>query len=563
MNKEAVFHMMESQWANPISVDEIIIRLRTAKEKLEVYLVYERKFDFPIVWKELKMEVAYEDEFFYYYEVRLRLDDRRLCYVFRINDGHNDYYFSEDGLSETYDFEDSYYNFFHMPYINEADLFPTVAWMKEAVFYQIFVDRFAMGNFSKDDSYINMTWEDKPSPVSFAGGDLLGIGDKLDYLKDLGVNAIYLTPIFRSNSNHKYDILDYFKIDPHFGDEEDFRKLVENLHARDMKLVLDGVFNHMSKANPIFQDALAKQKDSDYFDWFYINEDKTYETFAKVTAMPKINTSNEKVQKYLIDVGKYWIEKFDIDGWRLDVSDEISHDFWRAFRKEIKGLKKDAVIIGENWHDGSSFLMGDQFDSIMNYSFTKASLDYFKEEIDARAMAFRLNRVLVRNKDQVNRMNLNFLDTHDTLRFLTEVNGSEDKLLSGIALMTVFIGTTSMYYGTEIGLEGSYDPDSRRSFLWDRLGEKEILIRKIKEIFALKSKDAIKEGGIRVKSDEGLLIIERFYGSSEIKLVINLNEARQIDLGDFNILTSNRYEEGSLLENSFIVLEKIPSSFNT
>lgn len=555
--------MMESQWANPISVDEIIIRLRTAKEKLEVYLVYERKFDFPIVWKELKMEVAYEDEFFYYYEVRLRLDDRRLCYVFRINDGHNDYYFSEDGLSETYDFEDSYYNFFHMPYINEADLFPTVAWMKEAVFYQIFVDRFAMGNFSKDDSYINMTWEDKPSPVSFAGGDLLGIGDKLDYLKDLGVNAIYLTPIFRSNSNHKYDILDYFKIDPHFGDEEDFRKLVENLHARDMKLVLDGVFNHMSKANPIFQDALAKQKDSDYFDWFYINEDKTYETFAKVTAMPKINTSNEKVQKYLIDVGKYWIEKFDIDGWRLDVSDEISHDFWRAFRKEIKGLKKDAVIIGENWHDGSSFLMGDQFDSIMNYSFTKASLDYFKEEIDARAMAFRLNRVLVRNKDQVNRMNLNFLDTHDTLRFLTEVNGSEDKLLSGIALMTVFIGTTSMYYGTEIGLEGSYDPDSRRSFLWDRLGEKEILIRKIKEIFALKSKDAIKEGGIRVKSDEGLLIIERFYGSSEIKLVINLNKARQIDLGDFNILTSNRYEEGSLLENSFIVLEKIPSSFNT
>lgn len=555
--------MMESQWANPIDVDEIIIRLRTAREKLEVYLVYGWQFDLPIVWKEIKMEVAYEDELFYYYETRIRLDDRRLCYVFKINDGHNDYYFSEDGLSENYDLADAYYNFFQMPYINEADLFPTVAWMKEAVFYQIFVDRFARANFSKDDSYINMAWEDKPSPVSFAGGDLLGIVDKLDYLKDLGVNAIYLTPIFRSNSNHKYDILDYFKIDPHFGDEEDFRKLVENLHARDMKLVLDGVFNHMSKDNPIFQDVLAKQKDSDYFDWFYINDDKTYETFAKVTAMPKINTSNEKVQKYLLDVGKYWIEKFDIDGWRLDVSDEISHDFWRAFRKEIKGLKKDAVIIGENWHDGSSFLMGDQFDSIMNYSFTKASLDYFKGEIDARAMAFRLNRVLVRNKDQVNRMNLNFLDTHDTLRFLTEVDGSEDKLLSGIALMTVFIGTTCMYYGTEIGLEGSYDPDCRRSFLWDRLGEKDNLIRKIKEIFALKSKEAIKEGGIRVKSDEGLLIIDRFYGSSEIKLVINLNEARQIDLVDFNILTSNSYEEGSLLENSFIVLEKIPSSSNT
>ncbi|MCI5972760.1 MAG: glycoside hydrolase family 13 protein [Anaerococcus sp.] len=556
MNKEAVFHMMESQWANPIDVDEIIIRLRTAKEKLDAYLVYGWQFDVPIVWNEIKMEVAYEDELFYYYETRIRLDDRRLCYVFKINDGHNDYYFSEDGLSENYDLADAYYNFFQMPYINEADLFPTVAWMKEAVFYQIFVDRFARANFSKDDSYINMAWEDKPSPTSFAGGDLLGIVDKLDYLKDLGVNAIYLTPIFRSNSNHKYDIIDYFKIDPHFGNEEDFRKLVDNIHARGMKLVLDGVFNHMSKDNLIFQDALEKYKDSDYFDWFYINEDKTYETFAKVTAMPKINTSNERVQKYLIDVGKYWIEKFDIDGWRLDVSDEISHDFWRAFRKEIKGLKKDAVILGENWHDGSSFLMGDQFDSIMNYSFTKASLDFFKGEIDARAMAFRLNRVLVRNKDQVNRMNLNFLDTHDTLRFLTEVDGSEDKLLSGIALMTVFIGTTCMYYGTEIGLEGGYDPDCRRSFIWDRLGEKENLIIKIKEIFSLKSKEPIKEGGIRVKSDEGLLIIERFYGSSEIKLVINLKDARQIDLGDFNILTSNRYEEGSLLENSFIVLEK-------
>lgn len=548
--------MMESQWANPIDVDEIIIRLRTAKEKLDAYLVYGWQFDVPIVWNEIKMEVAYEDELFYYYETRIRLDDRRLCYVFKINDGHNDYYFSEDGLSENYDLADAYYNFFQMPYINEADLFPTVAWMKEAVFYQIFVDRFARANFSKDDSYINMAWEDKPSPTSFAGGDILGIVDKLDYLKDLGVNAIYLTPIFRSNSNHKYDIIDYFKIDPHFGNEEDFRKLVDNIHARGMKLVLDGVFNHMSKDNLIFQDALEKYKDSDYFDWFYINEDKTYETFAKVTAMPKINTSNERVQKYLIDVGKYWIEKFDIDGWRLDVSDEISHDFWRAFRKEIKGLKKDAVILGENWHDGSSFLMGDQFDSIMNYSFTKASLDFFKGEIDARAMAFRLNRVLVRNKDQVNRMNLNFLDTHDTLRFLTEVDGSEDKLLSGIALMTVFIGTTCMYYGTEIGLEGGYDPDCRRSFIWDRLGEKENLIIKIKEIFSLKSKEPIKEGGIRVKSNEGLLIIERFYGSSEIKLVINLKDARQIDLGDFNILTSNRYEEGSLLENSFIVLEK-------
>lgn len=548
--------MMESQWANPIDVDEIIIRLRTAKEKLDAYLVYGWQFDVPIIWNEIKMEVAYEDELFYYYETRIRLDDRRLCYVFKINDGHNDYYFSEDGLSENYDLADAYYNFFQMPYINEADLFPTVAWMKEAVFYQIFVDRFARANFSKDDSYINMAWEDKPSPTSFAGGDLLGIVDKLDYLKDLGVNAIYLTPIFRSNSNHKYDIIDYFKIDPHFGNEEDFRKLVDNIHARGMKLVLDGVFNHMSKDNLIFQDALAKYKDSDYFDWFYINEDKTYETFAKVTAMPKINTSNERVQKYLIDVGKYWIEKFDIDGWRLDVSDEISHDFWRAFRKEIKGLKKDAVIIGENWHDGSSFLMGDQFDSIMNYSFTKASLDFFKGEIDARAIAFRLNRVLVRNKDQVNRMNLNFLDTHDTLRFLTEVDGSEDKLLSGIALMTVFIGTTCMYYGTEIGLEGGYDPDCRRSFIWDRLGEKENLIKKIKEIFSLKSKDTIKEGGIRVKSDEGLLIIERFYGLSEIKLVINLKDTRQIDPGDFNILTSNRYEGGSLLENSFIVLEK-------
>ncbi len=515
MNKAGVLHIGESFMAYAKDVDVLNIRIRADKEDdFEVSLLFTYKFDFPHKWEEINMAKTFEDELFSYYEVDVSLSDKRFEYFFKIIEGEKIYYLSEIGLGEKSHLDDISFTPFQMPYINDADIFHPVEWMKDAVFYQIFVERFSRGDFLKDDSYINQDWEDKPSPHSFVGGDLKGIVEKLDYIKDLGVNALYLTPIFKSPTNHKYDIMDYFEIDPHFGKKEDFRNLVEKAHEMGIRIVLDAVFNHMSHKNPIFMDVREKGKASEFFDWFFVDGDMVdieklnYETFAHVYNMPKLNTSNPEVQDYLIKIGKYWIEEFDIDGWRLDVSDEVSHDFWKIFRKEIKASKKDCVIIGENWHNAEAFLRGDEFDSVMNYAFTNTAIDYFKGEISAKKASDNLNMVIMRNRDQANRMMLNFLDTHDTPRFITEIKGNRDKFLAVLAMSTLYMGANSVYYGTEIALEGGKDPDCRRGFPWEKLHQEKPLTEKIKEILAIKKHGVIKNGSIKIYSKEDILIMK-------------------------------------------------------
>lgn len=563
MNKAAILHISESFMAYAISLDELNIRLRAdKKDKLDVRLIYTYKCDYPHVWKEEKMEKTFEDESFSYYEVNLKLLDKRLAYVFKLSDENETYYLSENGLEEVYDFENFYFTSFHMPYIHEADFFEPVEWMKNAVFYQIFPERFRKGDFSKDDSYINQAWEDLPTPSSFTGGDLKGIIEKLDHIKDLGVTCLYLTPIFISPTNHKYDTIDYFEIDPQFGSKEDFKKLVEKAHSFGIRIVLDAVFNHMCHENPVFKDVREKGKESIYYDWFYIDGDKAdiekinYETFAHVYNMPKLKTSNKEVQDYLIKIGKYWIEEFDVDGWRLDVSDEVSHDLWKRFRKEIKSAKADAVIIGENWHNAEAFLRGDELDSIMNYAFTNTCLDYFKGKISAQKASDKLNMILMRNRDAANRMMLNFLDTHDTPRFITEIGGSLDKTLAAIALSVVYMGANSLYYGTEVGLEGKGDPDCRRTFPWEKIEEKQDVLGKIKEILAVKKHEAIKNGGIKIYSEGDLLILERFVNEKTLSLAINLGKEKNFDLGCKEILAAGNFKNQKLGENSFVIWEK-------
>lgn len=563
MNKAVILHISESFMAYAISLDELNIRLRAdKKDKLDVRLIYTYKCDYPHVWKEEKMEKTFEDERFSYYEVNLKLLDKRMAYVFKLSDENETYYLSENGLEEVYDFENFYFTSFHMPYIHEADFFEPVEWMKNAVFYQIFPERFRRGDFSKDDSYINQAWEDLPTPSSFAGGDLKGIIEKLDHIKDLGVTCLYLTPIFISPTNHKYDTIDYFEIDPQFGSKEDFKKLVEKAHSFGIRIVLDAVFNHMCHENPVFKDVREKGKESIYYDWFYIDGDKAdiekinYETFAHVYNMPKLKTSNKEVQDYLIKIGKYWIEEFDVDGWRLDVSDEVSHDLWKRFRKEIKSAKADAVIIGENWHNAEAFLRGDELDSIMNYAFTNTCLDYFKGKISAQKASDKLNMILMRNRDAANRMMLNFLDTHDTPRFITEIGGSLDKTLAALALSVVYMGANSLYYGTEVGLEGKGDPDCRRTFPWEKIEEKQDVLGKIKEILAVKKHEAIKNGGIKIYSEGDLLILERFVNEKTLSLAINLGKEKNFDLGCKEIFAAGNFKNQKLGENSFVIWEK-------
>lgn len=535
MNKYAIQHIADSSYCFPISKNEIVLRLRTGKDDIAcAEVLYESKYVIGQEQKSIKMRKAYTGEIFDFFEVKLELEDTRLAYVFYVNDGEKNYYFSEDGVTESYDFTIGFYNFFQYPYINEADIMECVPWMKTATFYQIFVDRFHQGDMEKDTSYINCKWGEIPTPKSFAGGDLKGIIEKLDYIYEIGCNTIYLTPIFKSISNHKYDISDYYNVDRQFGTNEDLRNLVKCAHEKGMRVVLDAVFNHCSDETSQFQDVLKNGKDSEFFNWFVIKGDEisrerdNYECFAACTYMPKWNTSNEEVQQYLIDIGTHYLSEYDIDGWRLDVSDEISHDFWRRFRSAIKAEKKDAVIIGENWHDANSYLRGDQYDSIMNYSFTKLCLDYFATGTkNAMEAAWKLNEILMRNTDTVNKMMLNLLDSHDTHRFFKEVGKNREKMKAALCLLYFFPGVPCIFYGTEILTEGGYDPDCRRCMDWakaDMQGEYKDIYQLLQNLAALRKQYKLSESVVSITSKEDVLIVEHATEKDRVSLLINLTD---------------------------------------
>ena len=532
MNQFALEHIIDSAYSFPVSENEIVLRLRTAAGDIEkAWVVYESKYKIGETQKKELMEKTNTGRLYDYYSIKLKLEDTRLAYVFYLYDGSDYYYYSEDGATKGYDFTKGYYNFFQYPYINEIDIHKKTKWLSQSSFYQIFIDRFCMGDEQKDKSYINLKWGNKPTPKSFAGGDLKGIISKLDYIKNIGCNALYLTPIFKSPSNHKYDIVDYFEIDEHFGTGQDLKTLVKELHRRNMRIVLDAVFNHVSENNEMFKDVVKKGRESKYFDYFIIHGDKpekeplNYEVFAGCAYMPKWNTSNPEVRKYLISIALYYIKEFDIDGWRLDVSDEVSHDFWRAFGKAVKECKEDAVIIGENWHDASVYLRGDQYDSIMNYAFTKAALDYFAyNKLDTKGTAYKLNEILMRNTDTVNDMMLNLLDSHDTDRFLNEVKGDIKKLYSALCLLYLFPGAPSIFYGTECYTLGGYDPDCRRCMDWETAllpdNEAILLIKKLSEIRQI-CEFSFEGTVITVSDDERILYMKRCGKNSVAELYLN------------------------------------------
>ena len=551
MNRFALLHITDSAYCFPKSEHEMVIRLRTAKDDIQkAWIIYESKYVIGESQKKELMTKELSGELYDYYSVTLDLQDTRLAYVFYLYDGKDYYYFSEDGATVTYDFTKGYYNFFQYPYINRADILEKEEWLSQACFYQIFIDRFCMGDNEKEKNYINLKWGDIPNSKSFAGGDIKGIISKIDYIQQLGCDTLYLTPIFESPSNHKYDIVDYYEIDRQFGNKDDLRSLVNELHRRGMRIVLDAVFNHVSELNDKFQDCVKAGSSSAYFDWFVIKGDRpekdplNYEVFAGCKYMPKWNTSNPDVQEYLISIATYYIKEFDIDGWRLDVSDEISHDFWRKFRKEVKAVKKEAVIIGENWHDASNYLKGDQYDSIMNYAFTKSALDYFAyDKLDAKGMAYKLNDILARNTDTVNDMMLNLLDSHDTDRFFSEVHEDRARLKAALVLLYLFPGAPSIFYGTECYTVGGYDPDCRRCMDWENGADKELaeLIRKLSDI---RKKSLLSFGGtaIYASEDNRLLCMKRHGEKADISVYINQSKESgkddeiMVEAGTFKVL---------------------------
>lgn len=472
---------------------------------------------------EAPMELQFTDSEVEYYGVSVPLTDTRFAYIFQLlcGDGRTRYY-SEEGLSDSYDHSLGYFSFFQYVSQYPCDAMTVPQWAKTAVCYQIFPERFAAGKTSKDTGYVNAAWGEKPTPKSFFGGDLNGIREKLDYLKDLGVNLIYMTPVFASPSNHKYDITDYETVDPAFGGNPALKALVGDAHRRGIRVMLDGVFNHCSNRHPFFRDAVKRGKDSPYYDWFLWQEDGSYLTFGSVKTMPKLNTGNPQVIRYFSQAAVSWMRDYGVDGWRLDVSDEISHKFLRAFRDAVTDQNPDAVIIGEDWHRAVRYLNGDEYDGIMNYALTKACLDLLAfETIDSVAFRDRLVRLYNTYSVAAAAKMLNLLGSHDTDRFLTRVKGDAGRFRTAAAILFFYPGVPCVYYGDEIGMEGGYDPDCRRTFDWNEQSWDGKTRGLIQYLARLKREPALSVGRLGIGEADGIVTLTRQAEQQTLLLRVN------------------------------------------
>ncbi len=572
MDFSAIEHYSDSRYSFTINEKELKVRLRTKKDDniKTVYCLWGNSEHFYHKHDKQEMNLEFSDQYFDYYSTTLKVtgNDARLSYIFYIVDENDEgYYFSEDGVTKNYDFRFAYYNRFSVYYINESDIIGNKTFEGDVV-YQIFPERFRNGKGTAKD-YVNRPWNtlDLKGPNNnriqnvFIGGDFKGINEKVDYLKDLGVDVLYLTPICESPTNHKYDVVDYFNFDPMFGTKEEFKALVDKLHSKGMKIILDLVFNHSSKYNPMFLDAIKNGKKSKYYDFYFIHDEEfkdsgvNYETFGFTDQMPKLNSNNFDEQDYFVTVGKYFITEFGVDGYRLDVANEVSHTFWRHFKHELRRVKKDVILIGENWTNAFSFLSASEFDSVMNYPFLVACKYFFVEKkFNALDFANRLNTLLVRYTDNSNKVMLNLLDSHDTERFYNFVKPNKDLYLLAYLTLISYTGMPMIYYGDEIFMEGGTDPDNRRGMDW---GSKEFGSEENKlfiDITKLRKYEVFKTGDIKVFSKDDLVFIDRFNDKESFRVVIN-NSGKSQTFSASNVVLSHNFDNELIQNLGFVVMK--------
>ncbi len=500
MNIHALFHQAKSEYSYQYDENTLHILFRTARNDVnKVQLIFGDPFDWGHTngkahWKTKTIDMVkrYSSQWFDYYFVAVKPKDLRCKYAFVIEADKHLYMFGSKRIEKLNKLPDntfdggSFYdlsNYFNYPYLNKEDLNHTPEWVKDTVWYQIFPDRF-YSHHKKS----KLTWGNLPvNNHEFYGGDLLGVIDQIPYLKDLGISGIYFTPIFEAFSAHKYDTKDYFKIDPSFGTNEDFRLLVQKAHDAGIKVVLDGVFNHCGWDHPFFQDVVKNGKKSPYYHSFFIDKEPVvnfdlnehgkpkyrgdlrpnFKTFAYTPYMPKWNTSDPLAAKHLLDVIEYWIKAYDIDGWRLDVSNEISHDFLRQIKKVAKSAKEDTFIFGENWDSSMPWLRGDQMDAVMNYDLTIPLWNFLENKIDQTEFKYEIMNYLALTPKNVMENMFNLVDTHDTVRIKRRLNDDSKRAKFAFLFMFMSAGAPNIYYGSEVGLTGDHDPDNRRCMIWN------------------------------------------------------------------------------------------------
>lgn len=615
MNKNALFCDGTSDYvipAEPGIHEKVRLRFRTARDDAqEVCLISGGET--------LQMQKMSSGEVFDYYETEVQLTDTMFVYYFRIKSESEELCYHRCGVSEHLV---EYYNFRIMPG------FSTPAWAKGAVMYQIFVDRFCNGDPSndvEDGEYVYIgepvckvkDWNEFPAAMDirrFHGGDLQGVLDKLDYLEELGVEVIYFNPLFVSPSNHKYDIQDYDYIDPHYGviiedggevlseGEKDntratkyqkrtgdirnleasnrlFAKLVEEMHTRGMRVILDGVFNHCGSFNkwmdreriyepqPEYEKGAYVSAQSPYRDFFHFFDEreeawpynKNYDGWWGHDTLPKLNYEDSPMlEEYILNIGKKWVSPpYNADGWRLDVaadlgySNEYNHIFWENFRKAVKSANPQALILAEHYGDPGEWLQGDEWDSVMNYDAFMEPLTWFLTGMEKHSDERRTD--LWGNADNfVNTMNhfmasmltpslqvaMNELSNHDHSRFLTRTNhiagrvaqlGSKAAeeginlavMREAVAVQMTWVGAPTVYYGDEAGVCGFTDPDSRRTYPWGR--ENRELVEFHKEMIRIhKREKPLRTGSLKMLSwSSNVLAYARFQEGEQIIVVLN------------------------------------------
>lgn len=507
---EGIEHRAFDNYCYALDEEHLVISLKTGKEVERVWLLWGDPFDQPaagsssgcicesaVTERRLLQQHAW-------WSITISPRFRRCRYYFRICAGDECFIYGESGLWHESSFRQNpgAYGAFIFPWMNKSDICSPPAWAADTIWYQIFPSRFRRGAMEGNTEGI-LPWAGRSEAVTNRqkfGGNLNGITEKLGYLAQLGISGIYLTPVNAAASQHKYDTADYYTIDPELGTKDDMKRLVQEAHRRGIRIMLDGVFNHSGREFFAWQDVLKHRQQSRYADWYLVNEwdfpeaagdnakNARYFSFGYIDHMPKLNTNNPEVREYLIRACEYWVREYDIDALRLDVANEICHEFCRELRTRMHALKSDFYIVGEIWHNALPWLRGNEFDAVMNYPLQNAICSFaFDSRQHVQDFAHAVNRCLTDYFRQTQKVMFNLLDSHDTERLVSRA-GSRQKALQLLALMFALPGAPCLYYGTEIFLEGGKDPDCRRCMPWQEIesGSCDAELQAVQQLIALR-----------------------------------------------------------------------------
>ena len=512
MDFTGVYHKTSEQMSYPKNERELIINLKTGYDVKRVFLHYGDPFESGILggketWTGKREEICYKKRLKHqiWWTTTVVPAYKRCKYYFELQTEEEIWYYFEDGFltEKQMQMDGRMLQCFIVPWMNPADINRTPGWVNETVWYQIFPDRFCNGTPEENTEDIVPWRSGEVTNAERFGGNLAGIRMRLSYLKELGINGIYLNPIMEAESNHKYDRTDYTKIDPHFGTNEEFAALVKEAHALGICVMVDAVFNHSGRKFAPWLDVQEKGRESDYADWFMINDwtslkkeadtrDGRFYSFAFIDKMPKLNTNNEEVIAYFCKICENWIREFDIDGIRFDVGNEVSHRFLKRVRSHVRAIKPDLYLLGEIWHDASQWLNGEEYDSVMNYPLMSGIHDFFLDPSGTKQdFEYMINRCYTMYMQQSNNVLFNLLDSHDTERLMNRLHNL-DRFYQQLAVLFTMPGSPCIYYGTEIAMEGGHDPDCRRCMPWGELNLKENQekIREMQTLITLRKKEA-------------------------------------------------------------------------